>query len=94
MKSNLSGKLKPTASIDDEPINLLDLSNELDRVASYYECAFHAVSEACVDMESINAIQSVMLMAEEKLNDIKIRINCEYERRRLVEEATRTRKAA
>jgi hypothetical protein len=81
-------------SVNDEPIDLLDLCDELGRISSYFECAFLAVPEGCTDIESTNAIQSVMLLAQDRLEAVKSRVDCERRRQWLVEERDGKKKAA
>ena len=79
-------KRKSKSKLSAEPLNLVELIDDLGRVNSYYECTFLAVTDVS-PRETVNAIQSVMLVAQEKLEMIMSRVEAELDRQRRMEKA-------
>jgi hypothetical protein len=76
---------KPT--LESLPIDLLDFMDDLDRFGHYLECMLLAIPEACNDKSATNALQSVLLLIQEKFEDIKERVEYERQRQMLFEKA-------
>jgi hypothetical protein len=74
-------------SINDEPIDLLEVSDELGRIYSFMECASLALPEACADIKIAGAIQSVLMKAQDMLETVLNQFENERERQGLVEAA-------
>jgi hypothetical protein len=77
-------KRKSTPKFKAEPLDLIALADDLGRMNSYYECTYLAVSDVC-PRETVNAIQSVMLVAQEKLEMVIARVERELARQRLID---------
>ena len=74
-------------SINDEPINLLEVSDELGRINSFMECASLALPEACAEIKIAGAVQSVLMKAQDMLEAVVSQVDDERERVALVEAA-------
>ena len=78
---------KQSASPVAPPLDLLDLTDEIGRIDSLFECAFLAVGGVSADRSAVSAIQSVMLVAQDKLAAVLAQVETERERQRSIEEA-------
>ena len=87
MENNQTDKVEVSTS------DLIALSDELSRVKAYYECTYLAVNDSCT-LESANAIQSVMLRAHDKLDDIIARVGILYGSPMASKKAQQKKKAA
>lgn len=85
-KADISVTQAPV-SINDEPINLIELSDELGHINSFVECAILAVPEACADIHTAGAIQRVLMTAQDVLEAVVRKVDAESERQGLVEAA-------
>ena len=85
-QANISVSQAPV-SINDEPIDLIELSDELGRINSFMECAFLAAPEACADIHHASAIQCVLMKAQDMLEAVVSKVDAEGERQGLVKAA-------
>jgi hypothetical protein len=56
------------------PLNFVELIDELGRIDSMFECAFMAVGGAAMDRKEVNAVQSVMLVAQDRLHEVMAKV--------------------
>ena len=84
MRSQLK---KQSVSSITPPLDMVDLMDEIGMIDSLFECAFLAVGQGCCDRTATSAIQSVMLVAQDRLAAVLAQVETERERQRLLEEA-------
>lgn len=85
--------MKSKVSINDQPIDLLDVEDELGRIKSFIECASLAAVEGCADIHCAGAMQTVLHKAQDMIDAVITNIDAERERLTLVEVA-QAKKAA
>ena len=66
-----------TRNVEVSTRDLISLADELCKVRAHYECVDLAVNDACT-LEDANAIQSVMRVAHDNLNNIIDRLGILY----------------
>lgn len=66
-----------TRKVEVETVDLINISDELSRARAYLECVYLA-SEGIAADETANAIQSVMIVAQDKLKEVSASIDKLY----------------